>query len=176
MKNKQSKYNSMEDNLRSYGRRLFQKIWYFPDDFIKKCKDVANEAINIPLEVKNNIKWMTMEQGLYAQVVMISQKGLHFIAENKNKNEEKFKFQGQSASSKRWLILTLIGSKKSLAHIGLISIIFSNPMTIHKIELHLNYFNFQQEIQNVWNDLSFTMMPQCSSIVRSHWIAVVSVV
>ena len=27
----------------------------FPDDFIKKCRDNANEAINIPLEVKNNI-------------------------------------------------------------------------------------------------------------------------
>ena len=28
----------------------------FPDDFIKKCKDNANYAINIPIEVKNNIK------------------------------------------------------------------------------------------------------------------------
>ena len=27
----------------------------FPDDFIKKCKDNANEAQFLPLEVKNNI-------------------------------------------------------------------------------------------------------------------------
>ena len=28
LKKKQSKYNSMEDNLRSYRRRLFQIIWF----------------------------------------------------------------------------------------------------------------------------------------------------
>ena len=28
----------------------------FPDDFIKNCKNNANEAHNIPIEVKNNIK------------------------------------------------------------------------------------------------------------------------
>ena len=28
----------------------------FPDDFIKKCKDNANESQWVPLEVKNNIK------------------------------------------------------------------------------------------------------------------------
>ena len=46
-----------------------------------------------------------MEQGLYAQVVMISRKDLKFIAENKNKNEAKFKFQGQSARSQCWFDL-----------------------------------------------------------------------
>ena len=40
----------------------------FPDYFIKKCKDNANENQFLPLEVKNNIKRMAMEQGLYAQV------------------------------------------------------------------------------------------------------------
>ena len=45
---------------------------------------------------------MAMKQGLYAQVVKISQKGLKFVAANKNKNEAKFKFQGQSARSQRW--------------------------------------------------------------------------
>ena len=39
---------------------------------------------------------MATEQGLYAQIVMISRKDLKFIAENKNKNEAKFKFQVQS--------------------------------------------------------------------------------
>ena len=44
---------------------------------------------------------MAMEQGLYAQVVMISRNDLKFMAENKNKKEAKFKFQGQSAGSER---------------------------------------------------------------------------
>ena len=35
-----------------------------------------------------------MEQGLYAQVVMICRKDLKITEENKNKNEAKFKFQG----------------------------------------------------------------------------------
>ena len=42
----------MDDNLQSYIGRLFQRIWYFTNDFIKECKDNANEAINIPIEVK----------------------------------------------------------------------------------------------------------------------------
>ena len=42
----------MEDNLRSYRRRLFQRIRFFPDDCILKCEDNAYEAINIPIEVK----------------------------------------------------------------------------------------------------------------------------
>ena len=40
-----------------------------------------------------------MEQGLYAQVVMLRQKDLNITEENKNKNEDKFKSQGQSARS-----------------------------------------------------------------------------
>ena len=52
LKEKQSIYNSMEENLKSYRIILFRLIWFFPDDFIKKCKDNANEAIDIPIEVK----------------------------------------------------------------------------------------------------------------------------
>ena len=48
-----------------------------------------------------------MEQGLYAQVIMIRQKDLKFVATDKNKNEAKFKFQGQSARSQRWFDLDL---------------------------------------------------------------------
>ena len=48
---------------------------------------------------------MTMEQGLYAQLINIYQKDLKFVAENKNKNEAKFKFQGQSAISQHWFDL-----------------------------------------------------------------------
>ena len=42
----------------------------------KKCKNNANEAQFLPLEVKNNIKQMAMEQGLYAQVGMLRRKYL----------------------------------------------------------------------------------------------------
>ena len=73
-----------------------------PYGFIKKCKDNANEAQFLPLDVKNNIKKMAMEQGLYAQVVMLRRKDLKLIGANKNKNEAKLKFQGQSAISQSW--------------------------------------------------------------------------
>ena len=49
---KQSIYNSMEETLRSYRTRFFNKSDIFPDGFIKKYKDNANEDINIPTEVK----------------------------------------------------------------------------------------------------------------------------
>ena len=45
---------------------------------------------------------METEQGLYAQVIMLCQKDLKFVAIDKIKNEAKFKFQGQSAISQRW--------------------------------------------------------------------------
>ena len=61
----------MEDNLRSYRAIFFNESDIFPDDFIKKCRDNSNEAINILIEVKNNIKTMEMEHVLYAQVVKI---------------------------------------------------------------------------------------------------------
>ena len=43
----------------------------FSNDFIKECKDNSNEARDIPRKVQNNIKLMAMEQGLYAQVIML---------------------------------------------------------------------------------------------------------
>ena len=48
---------------------------------------------------------MAIEQGLYAQVVMLRRKYFKFIVANKNKNEAKFKFQGKSARSQRWFDL-----------------------------------------------------------------------
>ena len=69
---------------------------------MKKYKDHANEAINIPIEAKINIERMAMEQGLYAQVVKLRQNYFKFIAANKNKNEPNFKFQGQSTTSQSW--------------------------------------------------------------------------
>ena len=66
----------------------------FSDDFIKKCMDNSNKARDIPRDVKNNIKRMAMEQGLYAQVIMLHREDLKFVATDKIKNEAKFKFQG----------------------------------------------------------------------------------
>ena len=43
----------------------------FSDDFMQQCKDNVNADQFIPLEMKNNIKQMEMEQGLYSQVIMV---------------------------------------------------------------------------------------------------------
>ena len=77
----------------------------FSDDFIKECKDNSNEARDIPRKVKNKIKRMEMEQGLYAQVIILRREDLEFVAADNIKNEAKFKFQGQSARSQRWFDL-----------------------------------------------------------------------
>ena len=53
------------------------------------------------------MKRMTMEQSLYAQVIMFWRKDLKFYAADKNKNESKFKYQGQSKRSKYWFDLDL---------------------------------------------------------------------
>ena len=48
----------MEENIRSYTAIFFDETDIFPDDFIKHCKNNANEAHNIPIDIKNNIKIM----------------------------------------------------------------------------------------------------------------------
>ena len=78
-----------------------------PDKFIRECKNNSNEPQFISSDVKNNIKLMTMEQSLYAQVVKLCLKDLKFVSTDKNKNEAKFKFQGQSARSQLWFDLDL---------------------------------------------------------------------
>ena len=45
---------------------------------------------------------MAMEQGLYAQVVMLCWKYFKITEANKNKNKAKLKFQGQSARPQSW--------------------------------------------------------------------------
>ena len=87
----------MENNIRIYTTIFFDETDIFPGDFIKHCNNNANEDHNITIDVKNNMKRMLMEQGLYAQVVMLRQKDLKITEANKNKNEAKFKFQGLSA-------------------------------------------------------------------------------
>ena len=50
----------------------------FSNDLLKECMDNSNEACDTPSNVKNNIKRMEMEQGLYAQVIMLHQGDLDF--------------------------------------------------------------------------------------------------
>ena len=50
---------------------------------------------------------MEMEQGLFAQVIMLCQKDMKFVATDKNKTEAKFKFLGQPARSQQWFDLDL---------------------------------------------------------------------
>ena len=64
--------------------------------------DNSNKASDIPRDVKNNIKQMSTEQGLYAKVIMLRREDLKFFATDKKKDESKFKFQGQSARSQQW--------------------------------------------------------------------------
>ena len=68
---------------------------------MQQCKDSENEAQFVPLEMKNNMKPMSMEKGSYSQVVKLRRKDLKLIAADKNKNEAKFKFQGKYARSQR---------------------------------------------------------------------------
>ena len=136
---------------------------------MKQCKDNENESQFIPLDMKNNIKRMATEQGLYAQVVKLRRKYLKLITENKNKNQVKFKFQGLSARSQRWFDLDFDWFKVNFStrRPDLYNIFFKD-MTIHKIQILSKCFRFQWEMKNMWNHLSFTIMPESSSIVRSH--------
>ena len=56
-KEKQIIDNSMEYNLRSYRRRLLQRIWYFPD--IKKGI-MQPKLLIYQISLKNNIKQMSI--------------------------------------------------------------------------------------------------------------------
>ena len=111
---------------------------------------------------------MAMEQVLYAQVLKICQKDLKFAATDK-KNEAKFKFQGQSTRSQRWFDIDLdwIEVNFSTCDPDFYKNIFK-ATKIHKILIHSDSFKSLLEMKNVWNHLSFKMMPQSSSIVRSH--------
>ena len=141
----------------------------FPGDFIKECKNNSNGDHDIPREVKNNIKRMATEQGLYAQVVKLCRNYLKFVATDKNKNEAKFKFQGLSARSQQWFDLDLDWTEVnfSTCEPDFYKKLFKSIM-IHRIQIHSETFKFQLEMQNVWNHLGFKMMPQSSSIVINH--------
>ena len=110
---------------------------------------------------------METEQGLYAQVIMLRQKYLKFVATGKNKNEAKFKFQGQSARLQRWFDLDFdcIEVNFTTREPNIYKKFFKSMM-IHKIQIHLKAFKFQYEMKILWNHLSITVMPQSSSIIR----------
>ena len=78
---------------------------------MQQCKDNANDAQFIPQEMKNNIKRMATEQGLYAQVIMLRRKYLKFVATD----EKKIMLNSSSKVNRQvhnvGLILTLIGLK-----------------------------------------------------------------
>ena len=105
---------------------------------------------------------------------MLRLEDLKFVATDKNENEAKFKFQGQSAISQHWFDLDFdwIEVNFSTREPGF----YKNHFQIHENTQDTNTFKlFQVPIGNskCVENSSFTMMPQSSSIVRSHWIAVV---
>ena len=95
----------MDDYLLSYTTSFFKETDIFLDNFIKKWKNNANEARFLPLEVRNNIKRMTTEQGLHSKIVIIRRKDLKITEANRNRNKAKFKFQGQYEILQRWFDL-----------------------------------------------------------------------
>ena len=109
----------------------------FRDDFIRECKNNSNKAQFISREIKNNLKLMVTEQGLYSQVIRIRQKNLKFVATHKNKIEAKCKFQDQSARSQRWFDLDLnsIEVNFSTCEPDFYKNFFKSMM-IHKILIH----------------------------------------
>ena len=83
----------------------------FSDDFMKECKDNSNKARDIPREVKNNIKKMSMEHGLYAQVIMLCWKDLEFVATDRIKMKLNSSLKVNRRDYNVGLILTFIGLK-----------------------------------------------------------------
>ena len=108
------------ENLRSYTTRVLWWNWHFPVIFLKHCKNNVNESHNITIDVKNNIKIMATEQGLYAQAVMLCLKDLKITKAKQMKlnSSSKVSIQDQNVG----LILILIGLTKILSHMNLVSI------------------------------------------------------
>ena len=108
-----------------------------------------------------------MERVLYAQVVMLRQKDLKITESNKNKNEAKFEFQGQSARSQRWFDIDFdsIEVNCSTREPDFYRKIFNRHDNTQDIN---TYEIFEVPIGNskCVENLSFTVMPQYSSIVK----------
>ena len=69
----------------------------------KKLKKASGDFDDIKAPKDSVLKIMNMEQGLYAQVVMIRWKDLYNKKEKEN--TKKYNSQGKSARSKRWFDL-----------------------------------------------------------------------
>ena len=67
--------------------------------------------MNIPIDLKNNMKVMELEQGLYPQVVKPRQNDMKFIAESRNKMKLNLSFKVNLEYHSFGLVLTLIGLK-----------------------------------------------------------------
>ena len=78
----------------------------YSEDFIKECMDISKKSHDKPREVKNNIKRMEIEQGLYAQGIMISQKYLKVVATDKKKMKLNLSFKVNLQDHNDGLILT----------------------------------------------------------------------
>ena len=80
----------------------FKSVRLFPTEFKTNVKN-QNEPQNIPNEFKSALKKMALENGLYAQVVMIRRTELD---DKKEKDKtKKYYFQGKSARTKHWFDL-----------------------------------------------------------------------
>ena len=100
---------------------------------------------------------------------MLRQKGLKIIEANKNKNEDKFKFQGQSARSQRWFDLDF--DRIDINFITREPDFYREIFQRHDDTQDTNTFKiFEVPIGNskCVGKLSLTVIPQCSSIVKSH--------
>ena len=102
----------MDYNLRSYRRSLiFEESDIFPDDYIKKCKDNANEARSIPLEVLktwNEWQWNKDCMHKWSSYIKSIWNSLQQIRiKMKLNSSSKIGLQDHSSG----LVLTLIGLK-----------------------------------------------------------------
>ena len=100
---------------------------------------------------------------------MLRRKYLIFTDKNKNKNEAKFKFQGQSSRSHRWFDLGFYWIEVNFS---------AHETDFYKRIFQRNEYTQDKNIFKIFEvpignskrvgKLSFTLIPQCSSIAKSH--------
>ena len=121
-------------------QEFFDETENLLEKFIKQFKNNANEPFNIPNDVKNNLKRIKMEHGLYTKVVMIHRRGLKTTEENKDKMRISSSSMVILQDHSIGLIFNFIVLKKILEHVKLISIRKTfKVMMKHKIQIHLNF-------------------------------------
>ena len=101
--------------------------------------------------MRNNIKGMATEQGLYVQVIMLRRKYLKFVTTDNNKNEAKFKFKGQSTRSQRWFDIEFDCIEANFNTCA--PDFYKKPFQNHDYTQDTNTyktFKLQQKMKNVW--------------------------